>query len=162
MSLDTLDSTNLGFRMVQDTIYDAKVFEGLVKAGILPQGFQVIKATVDLTGVIGASAPILWAHDGKQVQLAAGQQIAFFQGVMLEGAATLTSVDVGLSATDDGAVVQSLSTAGAPMLLIAINTLGDTFVNAANTSLVQTSGFLVAAVVGTAGAGVIQVVLVVV
>ena len=79
MSQDTLDTTNLGFRMVQDTIYDTKVFEGLVKAGILPQGFQVIRATVDLSDATG-NVPVLSAHDSQQVQLTTGQQIILVAG----------------------------------------------------------------------------------
>lgn len=158
MSQDTLDTTNLGFRMVQDTIYDTKVFEGLVKAGILPQGFQVIRATVDLSDATG-NVPVLSAHDSQQVQLTTGQQIILVAGVATTGVLGATSVNVGLAATAAGAVAQSLS-GGA--VVIANLTLGDTFTNAVDTSLVQTSEFLVATLVGTSTAGFLQITLVLV
>lgn len=158
MSQDTLDTTNLGFRMVQDTIYDTKVFEGLVKAGILPQGFQVIRATVDLSDATG-NVPVLSAHDSQQVQLTTGQQIILVAGVATTGVLGAISVNVGLAATAAGAVAQSLS-GGA--VVIANLTLGDTFTNAVDTSLVQTSEFLVATLVGTSTAGFLQITLVLV
>lgn len=158
---DTLDTTNLGFRMIQDSMLDAKVFESLVKAGILPQGFQVIKATVDLTDVAVGSAAVLDARTGLQVQLATGQHIILATGVTTDevtsgGAAT---VNVGLSATADGTVATSLSTGA---LALAAMSLGDTFTNAANTALVAANRFLVAQVaVATITTGVIEVVLII-
>jgi hypothetical protein len=109
----TLDTTNLGYRKIQDTIYDAKLFEALVEAGILPQHFQVIQCTADLTDVAVGTTVAFLNSKGEAILLTEGTQMMLFQGVFTE---TFTSNDspygdvlYGLKTTP-AAVGESLTT----------------------------------------------------
>lgn len=90
---------NSNFTKLFDSSLESNVFEALVGAGILPQGFQVVVGTVDLEGVTnGNEAPIL-GSDGNQIVLRNNATVVFSAWVNRGVALTATSqVTIGLAA----------------------------------------------------------------
>ncbi len=158
--MSEVDVSNAGFKLVQDTVYNTtKIFEGLVSAGILPQGFQVIVGTVDL--LISASNPgpltfPILDSAGNQIVLTAGQQIAYFSAAPTVTLTVGDSVSAGLSLTATGAVQQSLSG------VVARADINSGLMIQAATFVVGANQYLNATAIGTFAAGKMSVVLVVV
>lgn len=150
------DVSNLGFTKILDTVYDSKLFEGLVNAGILPQGFQVIVGTATLTGVIVGDEVAVLGSNGNQIFLSNGKMIvgAFTaETTAITGGAT---VALGLAAAsgDD----QNIATS-----VISVGAANDGFLQTAVPVLVGANGWLTVAVTtATATAGALKVVLVLV
>lgn len=108
-----IDTSNTAFTGVKDTIYDSKVFKGLVSNSILPESIRIMKAQVafmtdDLAGAIGNYA-ILNVDSGEQIHLNRGDQVVYFAvkavTPLTSGAA---SINVGLGLTASGSVVDGL------------------------------------------------------
>ena len=101
-----ITTENSAFTKIVDTIYDSKVLNGLVTAGVLPPTFRVIKATADLTDVAATTnVPLLDATTGVQVQL--GEQSAILYAAVY-ALSTVTSggsptFSIGLATAADGA-----------------------------------------------------------
>jgi hypothetical protein len=43
------EASNLGFSRIKDTVYDSKIMEGLVRLGVLPEGYRAIHAVLDVS-----------------------------------------------------------------------------------------------------------------
>lgn len=82
---DLLNTTNLGFTKFQSTVYGTGygtgVFEALVTAGILPQGFQVIKGSANLSNVTISSTVALVNENGDDILIPEGKQILLLEGI---------------------------------------------------------------------------------
>lgn len=135
-------STENQFQKVVDTVAD-KAMYGLVETGVLPKGFRVIKGSVDLTGAAIANGyAVIDSATGEQVLLSVGDQILFYSAIatttiVAGGAATF---DIGLAASEGGAVATALTTAGA---IADLNTGVNTIPAAAAVTLVgATNQFL--------------------
>lgn len=132
--MSTVETTNLGFNKIQDTVYDAKVMEGLSKLGVLPNSFQVRQCTVTLTGLaIGAAViqALIDDHTGLQIQFIAGQQVILLRAgasTLVATEANLDAFTIGLAATATGAVAETLVTTAT----------GGEVLNAAGLNLVPT------------------------
>jgi hypothetical protein len=154
--MSEVDVSNAGFKLVQDTVYNTtKIFEGLVSAGILPQGFQVIVGTVTFSASAAGNYAVVDAS-GNQIVLTAGQQIAFFSAAPTVALAGGTSVSAGLAATATGAVASSFS----GVVALADINLGK-MIQAA-TFVVGANQYLNVTTLGTFSSGALSVVLVVV
>jgi len=155
---------NDGFSKIQDTVYDSKLFEGLVAAGILPQGFRIIKASVDLQGAAG-NYPIV-DGSGNQVYLAAGTHVIYLSGGVLEALAGGTSVQVGLAASASGAVATGLSDVLTTALVnsdgVALHVDATTPIGGGAVVVGSSNNYLTSTTLGTYTAGQLQVVLIVV
>jgi hypothetical protein len=168
--MSNIDVSNLGFKVIQDTVYDAKMMEGLSKLGVLPNTFQLRVCTVDLEGLaVGAAViqALIDDHTGEQIVFSPGQQIIFLQaGAVIDVAAeaNLDLFQVGLSATATGAITtnMTLSTAGTGELL---NGAGVSLVlgTAANGGVIQATNIygVISTTVATAAltAGVVKIVI---
>jgi hypothetical protein len=155
---------NDGFSKIQDSILDLKVFEGLVAGGILPQGFRVIKASVDITGAAGNYAIV--DESGNQIHLAAGTHIVYVSGGELTAVAGGTSAQVGLAATATGAVSTAISDVLTTALIgsdgIGLHVDATVPIGGGAVIVDATDNYLVATTLGTYTAGEIQLVMVVV
>jgi hypothetical protein len=130
------DPSNLTFTRVQDTVYDAKLLQGLADLGILPRSFQMFTAVVDLAPLSIAAAQILPVYDAKkmaalppttsaayadaladaQIVLPTGAIVCLLRGGLSEAIlpvpADVTLIQIGLSLTASGAHINTLSNAG--------------------------------------------------
>lgn len=150
----SVDPTNQAFTKITDTIYDSKVFEGLVSLGILPKQFRVLKGTA--TPLTAGVYAVLDESD-NQILLTAGQQILTIVAYPSTALAGGTTLQLGLSATATGAAGQVLSAATA---LATINTNG--IDNSVFGYIVgATNKYLTVTGVGTHTAGVLDVIIVV-
>lgn len=149
---------NENFVKILDSNLNSKVFEALVNAGILPQGFQVIVGSVSPLAT-GEGHEILDSA-GNQIRLAEGQHIAHLSVAVSTTLASggSATVQVGLAATATGTVAEGLT---ADTAFATINTSG---LAQNNHHIVDgTNNYLVAEVTTAAlTAGELQVVLVVV
>lgn len=110
----SVDPTNQAFTKITDTIYDSKVFEGLVSLGVLPKQFRVMKGTATPLAFGSPSYAVLDSA-GNQIVLSAGQQILNLvagKGTTLASGGSAT-LQLGLSPTATGTVGQVLSAATA-------------------------------------------------
>ena len=155
---------NSGFQKIQNTLQDSKIFEGLVSAGILPPGFQVLKLHVNITGAAG-NYPVL-DHVGKQVVLSAGRQVIYMSGGVVTTLVGGTSAQVGLAATAAGASATALS---GVLTLALVNSDGAglhvnaTAPNGGGAVVVGVSNhFMTVTTLGTFSAGELQIVLILV
>jgi hypothetical protein len=123
--MSNIDVSNLGFKVIQDTFYDAKMMEGLSKLGVLPNTFQLRVCTVDLEGLAVGTAVIqalIDDHTGEQIVFSPGQQIILLRAgaeIDIADPAELTLFQIGLSSTATGAITanMTLSNAGTGALL---------------------------------------------
>ena len=145
------ETGNVNFKVVQNTLNDSKVFQGLVDAGILPQNFAVLQGTAEPTAagdyaVVGA--------DGNTLQIPAGAVIvsAVTLGVGLVGG---TNALVGLALTDGGAFVDSILTATTTAVLIAGGTV------ATSLPAVAANQYVTTTTTGTFTAGVVKVTIII-
>lgn len=101
---------NENFVKILDSNLDSKVFEALVNAGILPQGFQVLVGTVDL-GAQGQQAVLDAA--GNSIQILGGKQVVYLASAESEAITGGSTLQFGLALTDGGAIVDALTAVGA-------------------------------------------------
>lgn len=155
---------NDGFSKIQESILDLKIFEGLVAGGILPQGFRVIKASVDITGAAGNYA--INDESGNQLRLVAGTHIVYVSGGVLTALAGGTSVQVGLAATATGAVSTGVSDVLTTALVnsdgIGLHVDATTPIGGGAVVVDATDNYLVATTLGTYTAGEVQLAIVVI
>jgi hypothetical protein len=108
--MTTLEISNTKYLRIKDTIYDSSLMIGLAKLGILPLSFRVVKAHVDMSGVLsGEQIAIIDELTGEQVKLQEGQQVVQLSAVALEDLVGAGSVQIGLAASATGSIDTALS-----------------------------------------------------
>jgi hypothetical protein len=160
------DPSNLTFTRVQDTVYDAKLLQGLADLGILPRSFQMFVAYVDVAPLVVGSG-VLPVYDAKkmaalppttsaayadaladaQIVLPTGSMVCLIRGGLSEALAVeadLTAFQIGLSLTSTGALVDALSTSATGATLGATTGTGLLIGTNENGGVVGVNRFLTA------------------
>jgi hypothetical protein len=158
---------NSTFTKVLDTLYDSKIVDGLVEAGLAPRSLRIIRGTVTPRG---ANTAVLDARTGATITFQENDLIVAASCIATTNFATLTNLNLGLAATDGGAVssVICLATALADlnaggMTLYPAAVAAATAAQPAAVVVGSTNRFLSATATGTTETtGVLQVVIVVV
>jgi hypothetical protein len=170
------DPSNLTFTRIQDTVYDAKLLQGLADLGILPRSFQMFTAIVDIAPLIIGSG-VLPVYDAKkmaalppttsaayaaalvdaQIVLPTSSMVCLLHGgfseAILPAVGSLTVFTIGLSLTATGALVDRLSDVGTGAILTAAGITLDPLVNGGVVGVNQylTATYTVAVAATTAG-----------
>jgi hypothetical protein len=164
--MSEIDVQNLGFKVVHDTVIDSGVLSGLVEAGVIPKSFRVIKGEVDFLGGDNAgvegSYAVLDSSTGKQVLLSTGEQIVFLSAVATTDIADAVNFGLGLNPLEAAIGTATQTDLVTEAAVAGVNAGVNPIPAAAAVTVVGADVWLQASITGTATAGVVQVVVVVV